>query len=173
MNDIKFHQELTISVGRPQNEGELTLGGARLPYSAPASLHGKGTSTNPEELLISAVGACFSLTLAGVLSARHLPATRLKVAADGVVVRETALEFRSLTVHPTFYGAAPEHAADYRQAAETALKRCFIGSLISPKVKYCLGEITLMETPADAPPAPKAVASNVAADGNRSLGQPR
>lgn len=155
MNEANFHQELTMSVGRPQNEGELTLCGEPLPYSAPASLNGKGVGTNPEELLISAVGACFSLTLAAILSARKLPAESLKVAADGVVVRGSALEFQSLTVRPTIYAAAEDRADDYRRAAETARQRCFIGGLISAKVAYRLGDVVLVPAVAEKPPLPR------------------
>lgn len=154
MSEARFHQELTLSVGCPQNQGELTLCGKRLTYSAPASLQGKGAGTNPEELLISAVGACFSLTLAAVLSARRLPAESLKVAADGVVARGSALEFRSVTVHPTLYAAALDRAEDYRKAAEAALKHCFIGGLISHKVAYRLGQLTLAQA-AETTPEPR------------------
>ncbi|HSN17206.1 MAG TPA: OsmC family protein [Gammaproteobacteria bacterium] len=155
MDQANFHQELTMSVDHPQNEGELTLCGEALPYSAPASLNGKGVGTNPEELLISAVGACFSLTLAATLSARKLPAERLKVAADGVVVRGPALEFQSLTVHPTIYAAAEDRADDYRRAAEAALQRCFIGGLISAKVAYHLGDVALVPAVTEKPPRPR------------------
>lgn len=155
MNEADFHQILTVSVGRPRNEGELTLGGERLRYSAPASLNGKGVGTNPEELLISAVGACFSLTLAAILSVRKLPAASLEVAVDGVVAHGPALEFRSVTVHPSVYAAAGDRADDYRRAAEAALQRCFIGGLISAKVAYRLGEVTLVPAVADELPVPR------------------
>lgn len=155
MNHINFHQELTMSVGRPQNQGELTLCDERLSYSATALLRGEGMGTNPEELLTSAVGACFSRTLAAVLSVQQLPAESLKVVVDGVVVQEPALEFRSLTVNPTVYGAVQGRAKDYHRAAETALNHCFIGNLISHKVAYRLGELTLVAVAAEQSHGPR------------------
>lgn len=154
MNGIDFHQELTMSVGRSRNQGELTLCDVRLPYSATALLRGEGMGTNPEELLISAMGACFSRALAALLSARQLPAESLKVAVDGVVVQEPALEFRSLTVNLTVYGAVQGRAKEYRQAAETALNHCFIGGLISHKVACRIGELTLATAAVEQPYVP-------------------
>lgn len=65
MNKMVFQKHLTMSVGKPQNEGELTLGGKPITCSAPAVMNGRGVGTNPEELLVSAVAACYSLTLCG------------------------------------------------------------------------------------------------------------
>lgn len=146
MNTMVFGNRITMSVGRPQNEGRVTLGGHSLQCSAPAVMNGKGVGTNPEELLISAVACCYSLTLAGVLQLRKLPATEIETAVEGVVIRDGGLRFDRITVSPTIRGADSEREEDYRIAADTARDRCFIGSTVKSALNYSVGTVNLIES---------------------------
>lgn len=145
MDKMIFQKHLTMSVGKPQNEGELTLGGQPVACSAPAVMHGKGVGTNPEELLVSAVAACYSLTFAGVLQARRLPATGIETDAEGTVIRDKGLRFDRISVSPVIHGADRNRDAEYKSAAEIARERCFIGSTVKKSLDYVLGSVTLEE----------------------------
>lgn len=146
MNTMVFGNRITMSVGRAQNEGRVTLGGHSLQCSAPAVMNGKGVGTNPEELLISAVACCYSLTLAGVLQLRKLPAMEVETSVEGVVIRDGGLRFDRITVSPTIRGIEPGKEDDYRTAAETARDRCFIGSTVKNSLSYTVGTVNLIES---------------------------
>lgn len=146
MNTMVFSNRITMSVGRAQNEGRLVLGGHSLSCSAPAVMNGKGVGTNPEELLISAVACCYSLTLAGVLQMRKLPATEIETSVEGVVVRDGSLHFDRITVNPTVRGADPGKEENYRNAADAARDRCFIGSTVKNSLSYTVGTVNLIES---------------------------
>ena len=55
-----------------------------VPYSAPGSMGGKGVGASPETLLISAVTACYSLTLLAYLQKRRLPYREIEVKTEGM-----------------------------------------------------------------------------------------
>lgn len=145
MDKMLFQKSVNMSVGRAQNEGEVTIGGKPVPCSAPAVMNGKGVGTNPEELLVSAVAACYSLTFAGVLQARKLPADGVQIDAEGVVIRDKGLKFERISVSPVIHGADPNRGPEYQAAAETARERCFIGSTVKKSLDYVLGTVTLAE----------------------------
>lgn len=72
-------------------EGSLSRGGGRLsgrstafgqvPYSLPSRIGESRGETSPEELLAAAHAGCFTMGLAGELSARGTPPTRLQTTA--------------------------------------------------------------------------------------------
>lgn len=145
MDEMVFQNRLTMSVGKPQNEGEVTLGGKLIRCSAPAVMNGKGVGTNPEELLISAVAACFSLTFAGVLQSRKLPAESIQTEVEGIVIRDKGLRFERIIVSPVIYDADRKLEPEYQAAAEFARERCFIGSTVKQSLDYVLGNVTFAQ----------------------------
>ena len=70
MAELSFTSKLTWSGG---SQGVVETGGQSLQFSMPASMGGLGVGTSPEELLLSAVGSCYTATLAGLTEARRLP----------------------------------------------------------------------------------------------------
>jgi len=62
MPDQLFASKLTWSGGR-SSSGMVEAGGQSLRFSVPASMGGVGAGTNPEDLLTSAVGSCYTATL--------------------------------------------------------------------------------------------------------------
>jgi lipoyl-dependent peroxiredoxin len=80
------HIERTAHVGWDGNlaRGAGTLDAAsgtfaRLPYSLPSRIGEPGGKTSPEELLAAAHGGCFTMSLAGELTAAGTPPGRLDV----------------------------------------------------------------------------------------------
>lgn len=151
MSDLLFTSKLSWSGGR-SSSGLVEAGGQSLQVSVPASMGGLGAGTNPEELLSSAVGSCYTSTLAAILESRRLPATSIEVQVNTLVSDYPGPNARiaAITVNPTFVGGEPGRDPDYESAAHTARQRCFIGKHLAPQVSYRVGEIEFAEAAASA-----------------------
>jgi peroxiredoxin-like protein len=107
---------------------------------------GRGIGTNPEELLVSAVAACYTATLFGVLQRSGLAVRCLTVAATGTVTGfPRATRFERVTVSPTIVGGDARRQADYEDAANTAHDGCFIGSTLAAHVAYDVGPVHMRD----------------------------
>lgn len=151
MAELTFSSLLTWSGGKV-GPGLVEAGGQSVQFSVPASMGGLGTGTNPEELLLSAVGSCFTATLAAILEAARLPVASLQVRAEGIVTEYPgpAARVATITVSPTFSGIEPGREKEYEQGAERARERCFIGRHLDPRVSYRIGEIGFAKAPESA-----------------------
>lgn len=145
MAELSFTSKLTWSKDR--HSGVVETGGQSMQFSVPASMGGLGEGTSPEELLLSAVGSCFTATLAGVAGARGLPAASIEVRVEGTVSDYPGPSARvsAITVNPTFAGFEPSRETEYVDAAMTARERCFIGKHLGPQVGYRVGEVAFAE----------------------------
>jgi peroxiredoxin-like protein len=145
MAELSFTSKLTWSGGR--HAGIVETGGQSLQFSVPASMGGVGEGTSPEELLLSAVGSCYTATLAGLTRARRLPASSIEVRVEGTVSDYPGPTARisTITVNPTFVGLESGREKDYESAAMTARERCFIGKHLAPQVSYRVGEVDFAE----------------------------
>jgi osmotically inducible protein OsmC len=145
MAELPFEVELEWSGSGRDGTGRIVTDDLELEYSAPAAMGGRGVGSNPEELLVCAVGACYSATLDGVLRRAGLPATGVRVAAAGTVdgFPERA-RFARLSVSPTIFGGDASRGAEYDRAARLAHERCFIGRTIAGRVDYQLGTVTVL-----------------------------
>src|SRR5579885_1964327 len=112
MAELPFAVELEWQGSGGEGTGRIVTDDLELEYSVPASMGGRGVGSNPEELLVCAVGACYSATLDGVLRRAKLPASVVRVAATGTVsdYPEHA-RFAELTVSPTILGADASRSA--------------------------------------------------------------
>lgn len=122
----------------------MRLGDQSIPYSAPANMGGKGIGASPEDLLLSAVTACYSGTLMGVLAHSKLPCDAVAIRTDGVVEgfpKET--RFARITVNPTIQGGDIDRQKEYVEAAQVARDRCFIGRTVRDYLDYSVGEVTV------------------------------
>ena len=146
MSDLLFQSKLSWSGGR-SSSGLIATGGNSLQFSVPASMGGVGAGTNPEELLSSAVGSCYTSTLAAILESRRLPMASIEVQVNTLVSDYPGpnAKVASIIVNPTFVGAEPGRAPDYENAAHAARQRCFIGKHLAPQVSYRVGEVEFAE----------------------------
>lgn len=145
MTDLSFGVTLGWHGQPADGEGVCIIGTKRLSYSAPAEMGGLGYGANPETLLLSAVGSCYSITLSRILKNADLPFSRIHVTADGSVVgfpRE--MRFTTISVHPEIRDADRNRAEEYAQAAQRARDRCFIGSVVRDSLDYRVGEVKLI-----------------------------
>jgi peroxiredoxin-like protein len=148
VKDLRFDVHLTWQGPRGSRRGTLETGGQAISWSVPASMGGLGTGTSPEELLLGAVGSCYSATLGGVLRQRGLPASNVRTRVEGTVTGyPEATRFAEIRVHPTIDRGDPGRTAEYREAALAARDRCFIGSLVRPKVAYEVGSVAVEGDP--------------------------
>lgn len=149
MSDLLFTSKLSWSGGR-SSSGLVEAGGQSLQFSVPASMGGLGAGTNPEELLSSAVGSCYTSTLVAILESRRLPASSIEVQVNTLVSDYPGPNARvaTITVNPTIVGGESGRDADYETAAQIARQRCFIGRHLAPQVSYRVGEVEFAQTPA-------------------------
>jgi peroxiredoxin-like protein len=147
--DIETTSELTFTSelewAAEERTGSIQAGGQTLEFSVPRSMGGRGVGTDPEGLLTSAVGACYTSTLASLLAQAGLPHRRVRVHARATVLDHPGPRARiaSIEVSPTIRGAAVDRADDYRAQAERARQHCFIGRHLRPDLDYRVGQVTL------------------------------
>ena len=85
MHELPFQVELEWSGTGRDGAGRIVTDDLEFELSTPASMGGRGAGTNPEELLVCAVGACYAATLLGVLRRAALPAASVNIDARGTV----------------------------------------------------------------------------------------
>jgi len=145
VTDLSFRVALNWQGQPADGEGSCTLGDEHLRYSAPAEMGGLGHGANPETLLLSAVGSCYSITLSRVLRNVDLPFSQLHVTVEGSVTGfPKEMRFKDISVHPEIRDADRSRAGEYAQAAQRARDRCFIGSVVRDSLDYRVGEVELI-----------------------------
>ena len=145
MGDLSFFMSATASGTGKDREGVITVDGAEVRFSAPGCMGGKGVGASPETLLISAVTACYSLTLLAWLQKRRLPYRDIAVKTEGIVTGFPQHDtYAKIIVNPVIRGASSAQVQEYRDAAAEAREHCFIGQTVAAGgVVYQLGTVTL------------------------------
>ena len=100
---------------------------------------GTGNGTNPEELLASAVAACYTMTFGIIAQNRKLPVVSVTTEATGEVEQNGAqFTYTSVTIKPTITleaGATDEQAKLAEDMAHKADLYCIITNAVRDKVK--------------------------------------
>ncbi len=145
MSDLVFVTDAVAAGQRRDREGTITVDGERIHYAAPAAMGGKGVGASPESLLISAVTACYSLTLLYYLQQENLPVREVAIHTEGVVVDHPAHDrYSKITVSPSIRGGVPDRDSDYQAVARAARDNCFIGQTVAAGgVSYEVGSVTV------------------------------
>ncbi len=136
----EFLQTVSYTGGR-DGRGELSLGGVALPFTKAANMGGPGGGANPEELLLGAMGACYSLTL-GIVVAKAIPqiervAAQMEASVVEVSEPKRGLRFAEIRIVPHVHlkpGADAPDAAQLKAACEKAENACFITQTVKPGV---------------------------------------
>ena len=125
--------------GPSGGDGLLRNSGEAVRYGMPEGLGGAPGRTNPEEMLISAVAACYSITLAVLAERRRLPVARIDLTARGEVVRQPGgiLKFVSISLPPriTLDGGDPAQIETLRDFALKAEQYCPISNAVRGNVE--------------------------------------
>ncbi|MBX3117624.1 MAG: OsmC family protein [Fimbriimonadaceae bacterium] len=127
--------------GGRDGEGSVKGGnsGVSNPISVPAEFQGPGKGTNPEELLCSAVAACYTMTFGIIAGNRKLPVKGLEANAVGEV-EQAGMQFtyKKITIRPTITLEASATDADHAMAEDMAHKAdayCIITNAVRGKVE--------------------------------------
>jgi len=116
--------------------------GESFDIAVPKEYQGPGGATNPEELLTSAVGACYTITFGIIAGNRRLVFENLSVAAQGEVDQQGAnLTFKKITVRPTITLPADASDAQVALANDIAHKAdlyCIITNAVRDKVEVVI-----------------------------------
>jgi len=146
MEDLSFTIDAVVHGTGKEREGTITVGGQMIRYSVPDSMGGKGVGASPETLLISAVTACYSLTLLYYLQRKRLPVTNLAVRTEGIVSGHPQKHrYAKIIVNPTVHGGERERVEEYRAAAAEARNECFIGQTVAAgQVVYEVGVVEIV-----------------------------
>jgi|SRR5579871_1149442 len=148
MNEETHHFRVnSVWTGDSNGDGMLTAADGRtLSYGRPPEMGGAPGRANPEEMLLSAVASCYSLTLAILVERRRLPVPRIEVSAEAEVVREPGgtLKYTAIHLHPriTLTGgdeAQQKAVLDFAQKAEVycVISRAVRGNVeitVSPEI---------------------------------------
>ena len=117
---------------------ELPESGESLPLAVPPEFNGPGGATSPEELLTSAVCACYSITLGIVAENRKLPIESMAVEATGKVEQNGAsFVYKSIVIRPRIKLGAGATEAHEEQARDLAMKAdhyCIVTNAVRDKV---------------------------------------
>ena len=125
--------------GDSNGDGLVRASDHSLNYGLPPIFEGKSGRMNPEELLMSSVAACYSITLAVLAERRRLPIARIEVGIDGEVVRQAGgtLKFVSIYLKPKVHLASsdPAHIQAATDMAHKAEQYCVISNAIRGNVE--------------------------------------
>jgi peroxiredoxin-like protein len=114
--------------GLDDGKGEVSARGFSAEIALPAEFGGGSAGTNAEELLLSALGSCFVMTLAYALEKKVSEMPHISAEIEGKFVTGP-LRLASVTVNlrigPT---GATEHAIE--EAVKVAEQRCMVSDII-------------------------------------------
>ncbi|MFN8218566.1 MAG: OsmC family protein [Fimbriimonadales bacterium] len=112
--------------------------GVSSPLSVPPEFQGPGNGTNPEELLTSAIAACYTITFGIIAQNRKLPFVDIKTEATGEVEQNGAMfTYKKIVVRPTITlenGASDDHVKMAEDMAHKADLYCIITNAVRDKV---------------------------------------
>jgi peroxiredoxin-like protein len=136
----EFMQRAVWQGGR-EGTGKVSPYGQSVPLSIPAQLKGPGAGTNPEELMLASLGACYAITM-GLIAARSEPAVqRIEAEVHGTVDFVTqpkrGLRFKQIRYVPHLWLAADQPRPSdeaLRKLCEQAEEACFITQTVKPGV---------------------------------------
>lgn len=113
--------------------------GEEFPIAVPTEFQGPGGATNPEELLASAVAACYTITFGIIAANRKLSVADLHVEATGEVEQNGAsFTYKSILIKPSIKlaaGTTPEQVAIAEDMAHKADSYCIITNAVRGKVE--------------------------------------
>lgn len=111
--------------GGRMGKGSVAAGhsGTRVDIAVPPEFQGPGGAANPEELLTSAISACYTLTFGIIAENRKVPVQSLKVEAVGQVEQNgPSIKYTAVTLRPEIVLAADATEEQIKLAEDMAHK---------------------------------------------------
>ena len=129
----------SIWAGDSDGDGKLIAENREMEYGRPACLNAKPGRTNPEELLVESVVACYSITFAILAEKKRLPISHFEVSAQGEIVRQPdrSLKYTAIHIKPkiTLESADPAVQKSAIDAAYRTDKYCLISNALKGNVE--------------------------------------
>ncbi|MDN3954254.1 OsmC family protein [Sporolactobacillus laevolacticus] len=106
MTDFQFelHGEWT---GSWDGAGQIQTNGLHTTISVDSSMSGRGTGTNPDELLISALASCYMITLGIRLKKETIAYDHIEIRTKALVTKKGGLHVEKVTHFPVIYLSVP------------------------------------------------------------------
>ncbi len=112
--------------------------GTEIDLRVPTEFQGPGGATNPEELLTSAIAACYSITFGIIAANRKLPVTTLHVEATGTVEQSgAAFTYKTIVIRPQITVGSDSTDAQIDAVTDMAVKAdhyCIVTNAVRGKV---------------------------------------
>lgn len=127
--------------GGRDGHGDVTPAhsGTKIDLAVPPEFQGPGGAANPEELLTSAIAACYTITFGIVSANRRLPVKDVRVEAVGSVEQQGAsFTYKSVVIRPSITldaSATDEQIAAATDMAHKADNYCIITNAVRGKVE--------------------------------------
>lgn len=140
IHHFELQSQLTDQV---EGDGKLLLSTGTIDYGVPPQFGGTAGKTSPEELILAAISACFSMTLGFVLEKRKIAVTSIEMHAECKVDRiERQLHLASITLKPriTVEKDTTQIRQDIKSAIERAERACLISNAIRGNVEIRVEE---------------------------------
>ncbi|MHB8634920.1 MAG: OsmC family protein [Fimbriimonadaceae bacterium] len=116
--------------------------GSTFNLAVPSEFQGAGGGTNPEELLTTAISACYTITFGIIAANRKLPIESIDVTATGVVEQNGAsFVYKSIAVQPVITlatDASEEQVAQAEDMAHKADSYCIVTNAVRGKVEVII-----------------------------------
>ncbi len=110
-----------------------------IPIAVPPEFQGPGGATNPEELLTSAIAACYTITFGIVAANRKLPVLDVRTEAVGEVDQNGAsFVYSRIVIRPTIKvepNSSPDHMKAVEDMAHKADSYCIVTNAVRGKVE--------------------------------------
>ncbi len=130
-------------VARPAHSG------TSFNLAVPPEFQGTGGGTNPEELLTTAVSACYTMTFAIITANRKLPVTNIETKAVGQVEQQgMSFTYKQITVRPKITVGADTTDEQVQQVIDFAHKAdayCIITNAVRGKVEIAIEPTVVRE----------------------------
>ncbi|HEY0868228.1 MAG TPA: OsmC family protein [Fimbriimonas sp.] len=125
--------------GGRDGKGSLNGTYGTIDLRTPPEFGGPGGAANPEELLTSAIAACYAITFGIIATNRKIPYTALHVDAVGNVKQEgPSFTYDRITIRPKITlapEATPEQETMAKEMAHKADAYCIITNAVRGKVE--------------------------------------
>lgn len=106
-------------------------------FTAPTEFGGLEGRWTPEELLLAAIGGCYTTTVRAIASAEQIDFTDLQVEASGTVRKaESGYNFTQIAVRPSLKITSADEKERALDLLKRAEKLCLVSRAIGTKINF-------------------------------------
>lgn len=136
-------------IGGLYGKGSFSAGALSHEISIPKEMNGPGIGTNPEELLVSAAGSCYLITLAAILQFQRVAFKKLTVVSNAIFIEKMGPELKSIEHQVVVYGAVEDVSQKEKieQSIKQAENKCMVSVALRGNVSITAkGSLLILES---------------------------